>query len=292
MEEKGKNILFEVMLSLGASNIERLSKGVFHCRLSEIGNFGSQKVKVGVKNIEIPRVLKKIDFEFYAGHFLEHISEKNFEKCSISYSSCSDLCRQVEKHVLSKLSFDAFPNLDFVNSNSNMISDFFKFSLTYCEYRYVMKKHNDLVLIVSNNLAYELGFEQALKVSQDDAINNLSLQGYATENRVNFKDNFYTSDSPCFFFPGNDSKVYFALYDVIQSCTVFTNGCREPILFLFDLNEKNSRPNKLICEKNVAIYSLKDFKFAMFNSKFEPFDLCNSVNTMNDFSCTLVFYYD
>ena len=52
MEEKGKNILYEVMLSLGSSNIERLSKGVFHCRLSEIGNFGSQKVKVGVKNTE------------------------------------------------------------------------------------------------------------------------------------------------------------------------------------------------------------------------------------------------
>ena len=288
-----RQILLEVMVMIGAKTVQRLSKGNYHCKLSEIVNFEHKEVKVAVKNLKIPPMMKCITFKLYMGTTLETMKETDLKSYTVEYYSASDLCQRIECIASSSLGINRLPTLDFRDVNAITFFSDLKLSLVYKENRYVLRKNDDLVLSISSNLARILGLSEAIydtftpeekeKAKKEDLIRNC-------EKNIRLDKSYYVSDTLCYFIAPKDNIIHFVLYDVIESCTVTPGGWREPILFSCNIVGEEEGPNLVVAEKNVSVPFLKDVRFGIFNSEFEPFDFYGADIGSNSFGCTLVFF--
>ena len=286
------NVLLEVVVSTNSNVVNHVCGGTFNYKLSECINFGNNRaVHVAVKDISFPEVKKELSFKLHAHHFLEKFKETDLKDHKIIFKTMEELCMNFEFLVNKALGSLEMPSLDF--RAPNVSSPTMTVSVGYKNNRIFLKKHPDLIIRISANLAKYMKFNEAILDSYTDSEKAGKTEAELIEQCdkvIKLENTCYLSDAYCYVIQPKDCEINFILYNLFESYTVIDNGSRMPIFFRYDLNGPKVRPNKFLAIKQVSVPFLRDMRFAILNSKYEPLSGCTFDLKNNPFSCKLIFF--
>ena len=272
---------YELHLSTSSSRCHQIGGGSFEFSLEYQEMKPDQCMKIGLKNVRIPEIEKTITFKMSILGKFEKWDPANAKTFKLKYRSFEDLAQ----------SLAIISNAKFSISNTNMCLNFASSHLDHvCDYRsqepvvilydknrFIVKKHEQMQLLMSPNMAKLLGFHE--KMSPDKL-----KDGY-----VIFDDSITVSDYVKFL-TDYESTLVVVLYDSIIDFSVNEDGQSWPILYSGRINGRFvGRPDKLLTVKAMSNRCVHRFNFSFLNGDMKPF--CPETNLKeNPITFTIVFF--
>ena len=287
-----KQTVLELTLSTGAENAHSVAKGLFHYNLPHYVNLNniSDDINVAVKNVRMPEITKKLTFKLYMSRNVESYQAGLYKSYTVEYKSLSELCTQIE--CVANMSINLVWRPD-ENKPEKKLDTNFIISISYLDNRFVLKMNSDLVIYMSCELIKMLGLSHTILAmyteSQKVGKSEAELIS-AWDEPVKLQKHYYLSNQYCYFIEPKNEEISFLLYDILQNYTIMEDGSQYPILFKFNIIHPEKKPNKWISVKKLSVKSIKNFKFAFYNSARERFSFGDIDLKKNPFMVTLVFY--
>jgi len=281
---------YELQLKTNMKQCEYVGSGRFEFDLYYVEMKNEHKFEISFKNLEVPRMRKKLKFEAYIGKFYENFSkEKMMKSFVVTYENHQELAETLEIILNQNFILNANICLNFYSRHSNHecdSSDIFKnaqkISLTFKNDRFFLYLGSNVVVYMSPNFAQCLGLQNELDGRTSAEIGG----GYVRLFRP-----CYVSSQKVPFLSDKDTRVNVVLHDSISQYVRVCNGEIWPIMYSGSVNGNHvGEKDKLLCMKKMTTKCNHRFCVGFYNGNMEPFRCSHEeVISSNPFSFTLVF---
>ena len=288
MEFYAESIKYELQLRTNMRQCQYMGSGRFEFNLDYVEFRNEHKFQVALKNLEVPKLRKKMRFECYIGKFYEaFIKDKMMKTFDIEFESYEELADLLDIKLNQTFTLNANICLNFESSHDKHVCDSSetlrnakKVSVVYRNDRFFLYITSNVVVYMSHELALCLGLHSEL----DGRDVNEVTGGY-----VCLKKPCYVSSKKTFFLHKTESRINVVLHDSISQQVVLTSGESWPILFSGCVKgDSVGEMDKIMCIKKMTTRSNNQFCIGFYDGNMEPFR-CNNDLAENPFSFTLVF---
>ena len=293
--------IYEINVSTREPNTRQICAGSYEYSLSEYINFPEwANTYVGVRDVQPPGVSATLTCSVNMFHILEKYDEKLVKNKDVLFCSMEELCTKLEALAYNSIGNFYLPSLDYTMAGQDpVISAQPAISFSFEQHLCVVKKHPNLLLVISANLARYLRLYDAIISMYDEAdtagrSRDELIQSY--NQLVKLQDCYYVGNDYCYMVPPKNLTLHLAVFDMVDCFTLTNNGMRVPILFSIDMKNKHEKLSDFECRtelmsmKPVAVSFLKTIKFKILDKNMQIVNGCDSNLVMNDFEFKLVFY--
>ena len=243
--------------------------------LPENINFGDQTVYVGVKNFKMPKVKKEITLKLYFGHIFDKYTEAKIKQYNLKYESFEDLCLQIQCCALEHVGIGKNMDINFRTPNEVHDKVFF-IDVSYNGERIVIKIDADYVLIVSENFGSLIEKGQIEKKNSE-----------VSDDVFYFLDGVMYISKKMLFEKPEDRVVHLMVHDIVESCTVLSNGFHLPLLYTY---KKGMALNEIDVIRLVSVKYFRCLKITFMNGNFERYSFDDYDLENDDISFSLIFF--
>ena len=269
--------LCELEISTQSESCHYIGAGTYDYTISQHLSFETiPRVFMGAKDVRLPENVEFIEYKILLTKKASSFDPALMEKHSFGYRSYEELCTLLQTHANQSLAESPSICLPFLEHEPHRCIDAtvlpYTVSFEYRFNRFILNVHNDLMLVVSRNVADLLNFLPAEAMDADHIV---------------YRKKAYVSEHYCNWIPNRRRKLHFVVYDLIREYRVLSDGSRYPILFSYDRTAKYKSYDLLGVKELVKREEVKQFRFCILDEKMSVFE-CDP-ETYRDISFTLVF---